>query len=151
MSQHGSDAVAGGKSTAKLNYRTSPCRKPCSMFRKAYSLQNAGVILRRPFEKLWIGLPQKLNLAGSQALDSNGCVDVKEDDKIESVLQLKAPVHYGTGQHRAPFRPHIAETGCQPFRAISLGCERWHSRQPIVVVCLKVGNPKLVGQRCAER
>src|ERR1039457_535546 len=44
--------------------------------------QNAGVILRRPFEKLWIGLPQKLNLAGSQALDSNGCVDVKEDDKI---------------------------------------------------------------------
>ena len=112
------------------------------MFRQGFSPLNAGVILRRPFEKLFIGLPQAFDLAGSQALNPNGCVEVQEDDQIESVLQLKAPVHDGTGQDRALFRPHIAENRCQPFRAVSLACERWRSRQPVVIVGFWVGNPQ---------
>src|ERR1017187_4976707 len=110
MLHHSLNAFTNSQIAANLKHRARPCRKPCLMFHQASSPLDAGVILCRPFEKLFIRLSQNLDLPRSQALDANGRVQVQEDDQVESVLQLKAPLHDGPGHDRALFRPYIAKS-----------------------------------------
>src|ERR1017187_7546419 len=68
MLHHSLNAFTNSQIAANLKHRARPCRKPCLMFHQASSPLDAGVILCRPFEKLFIRLSQNLDLPRSQAL-----------------------------------------------------------------------------------